>query len=127
MSVTLSFLQPHGLSFLVPLSRHLSSPIHVLCSRFSLSMCFIAHRLGWHPKFWQKGHIDKLHMFVGYVKIQDFCHVLSIDTVPGFVEQVAYHSKEIEGMASTYANSPLVVKDDFGSVMDTLKKQLSLR
>ena len=41
--------------------------------------------------------------------------------------QVAYHSKEIEGMASTYANQPLVVKDDFGSVMDALTKQLSLR
>ena len=45
----------------------------------------------------------------------------------GFWWQVAYHSKEIEGMASTYANQPLVVKDDFGAVMDVLTKQLSLR
>ena len=53
--------------------------------------------------------------------------MLSTNPVPGFVLQVLYHSKEIEGMASTYANQPLTVKDDFGAVMDVLTKQLSLR
>eukprot|EP00271_Cylindrocystis_brebissonii_P018899 TRINITY_DN550_c0_g1_i1.p1 TRINITY_DN550_c0_g1~~TRINITY_DN550_c0_g1_i1.p1 ORF type:complete len:534 (-),score=106.23 TRINITY_DN550_c0_g1_i1:1289-2890(-) len=41
--------------------------------------------------------------------------------------KVDYHSKAIEGMASTYANTPKVVKDDFGTVMDVLTKELSLR
>lgn len=41
--------------------------------------------------------------------------------------KVAYHSKEIENMASTYANPPKLVKDDFGTVMDVLTKELSLR
>lgn len=41
--------------------------------------------------------------------------------------QVAYHSKEIEGMACQYSNPPRTVKDDFGSVMDVLREELSLR
>eukprot|EP00239_Pterosperma_sp_CCMP1384_P000161 CAMPEP_0197847444 /NCGR_PEP_ID=MMETSP1438-20131217/6228_1 /TAXON_ID=1461541 /ORGANISM="Pterosperma sp., Strain CCMP1384" /LENGTH=510 /DNA_ID=CAMNT_0043459373 /DNA_START=116 /DNA_END=1648 /DNA_ORIENTATION=+ len=38
--------------------------------------------------------------------------------------KIAYHEKTIEGFASTYANPPLDVKDDFGSVMDVLKGKL---
>lgn len=34
--------------------------------------------------------------------------------------KVAYHSKEIEGMASRYANQPTPVKNDLGSVMDAI-------
>ena len=36
--------------------------------------------------------------------------------------QVAYHSKDIEGMASTYANPPETVKEVLGAVMDAIKK-----
>lgn len=39
--------------------------------------------------------------------------------------QVAYHSKDIEGMASTYANPPVCVKEDLGAVMDAIKKRFS--
>jgi len=40
--------------------------------------------------------------------------------------KVAYHGGEIEGMTSKYANPPVTVKEDFGQVMDVLKKRLSL-
>jgi len=40
--------------------------------------------------------------------------------------KIAYHAKEIEGFASTYANPPVVVKEDFGAVMDVLKHKLSI-
>ncbi|KAG9441119.1 hypothetical protein H6P81_016973 [Aristolochia fimbriata] len=39
--------------------------------------------------------------------------------------KTAYHSKEIEDMACRYANPPVQVNADFGSVMDVLKKKLS--
>ncbi|XP_074589133.1 threonine synthase, chloroplastic-like [Curcuma longa] len=38
--------------------------------------------------------------------------------------KVAYHSKEITDMACRYANPPITVKANFGSVMDILKKKL---
>jgi threonine synthase len=38
--------------------------------------------------------------------------------------KVDYHSKEVEGMACKYANPPVNVKADFGSVMDVLKSFL---
>jgi len=38
--------------------------------------------------------------------------------------KIAYHSKQIEGFKSKYANPPIEVKDDFGSVMDALKGSL---
>ncbi|BBN13430.1 threonine synthase [Marchantia polymorpha subsp. ruderalis] len=41
--------------------------------------------------------------------------------------KIAYHSKELEGLACTYANPPVAVRDDFGSVMDVLRQKLSLR
>lgn len=34
--------------------------------------------------------------------------------------KVAYHSKEIEGLASRYANPPVQVKENLGSVMDAI-------
>eukprot|EP00262_Sarcandra_glabra_P021957 TRINITY_DN9483_c0_g4_i1.p1 TRINITY_DN9483_c0_g4~~TRINITY_DN9483_c0_g4_i1.p1 ORF type:complete len:421 (-),score=28.17 TRINITY_DN9483_c0_g4_i1:220-1440(-) len=40
--------------------------------------------------------------------------------------KIAYHSKEIEHMACQFANPPVQVKADFGSVMDVLKQKLSL-
>eukprot|EP00898_Chlorokybus_atmophyticus_P003372 jgi/Chlat1/4035/Chrsp26S04095 len=40
--------------------------------------------------------------------------------------KVAYHSKEIPDMASRYANPPVSVPEDFGAVMDVLRKRLSL-
>ena len=39
--------------------------------------------------------------------------------------KVAYHSKEIEGMASRYANQPTAVKNDLGSVMDAIQAKFS--
>ena len=39
--------------------------------------------------------------------------------------KVAYHSKEIEGLASKWANPPVQVKEDFGAVMDVLNKKLN--
>lgn len=36
--------------------------------------------------------------------------------------KVAYHAKEIKGFASTYANPPVMVKDNLGSVMDAVRK-----
>ncbi|GBG77583.1 hypothetical protein CBR_g24030 [Chara braunii] len=41
--------------------------------------------------------------------------------------KVAYHSKEILDMECVYANPPLQVSEDFGAVMDVLRKQLRLR
>jgi threonine synthase len=40
--------------------------------------------------------------------------------------KIAYHSGELEGLASTYANPPVVVPENFGAVMDVLKTKLSL-
>ncbi|ERN04835.1 hypothetical protein AMTRI_Chr05g72390 [Amborella trichopoda] len=37
-----------------------------------------------------------------------------------------YHSKEIDGMTCKFANPPVNVKADFGSVMDVLRKKLAL-
>jgi threonine synthase len=39
--------------------------------------------------------------------------------------KVAYHSKQIEGMASRYANQPTPVKNDLGSVMDAIRSKFS--
>lgn len=39
--------------------------------------------------------------------------------------KVDYHSKEIKDLACRFANPPVQVKADFGSVMDVLKKYLS--
>lgn len=41
-----------------------------------------------------------------------------VDLVP---MQVAYHSKEIEGIASTFANPPVQVGANIGSVMDVIQ------
>jgi len=38
--------------------------------------------------------------------------------------KVAYHEKRLEGLESKYANPPVVVKDDFGAVMDVLNSRL---
>ena len=38
--------------------------------------------------------------------------------------KIDYHSKEIKDMACRFANPPVHVKADFGSVMDVLKKYL---
>lgn len=35
--------------------------------------------------------------------------------------KVAYHSKEIEGIASRYANPPVLVKESAGAVMDAIR------
>ena len=35
--------------------------------------------------------------------------------------KVAYHSQEVEGMASRYANPPVAVKESLGSVMDAIR------
>lgn len=40
--------------------------------------------------------------------------------------KVDYHSKGIEGMAGTFANPPVTVKDNLGSVMDVLKQRIHL-
>ena len=37
--------------------------------------------------------------------------------------QVAYHSKEIKGMESRYANPPVPVAEKIGSVQDAIKKK----
>ncbi|EFJ13894.1 hypothetical protein SELMODRAFT_94334 [Selaginella moellendorffii] len=41
--------------------------------------------------------------------------------------KIAYHSKEIPDLACQFANPPLQVPNDFGAVMDVLRKELSLR
>ncbi|XP_042387143.1 threonine synthase, chloroplastic-like [Zingiber officinale] len=41
--------------------------------------------------------------------------------------KVEYHSKEISDMACRYANPPVNVKANFGSVMDVLKKKLDVK
>ncbi len=38
--------------------------------------------------------------------------------------KVAYHEKKLEGLESKYANPPVIVKDDFGAVMDVLNSRL---
>lgn len=35
--------------------------------------------------------------------------------------KIAYHSKQIEGFSSHYANPPTPVKESFGSVMDAIR------
>ena len=37
--------------------------------------------------------------------------------------KTAYHSKEFEGMASTYANPPVAAKESIGSVMDAIRSK----
>lgn len=39
------------------------------------------------------------------------------------VVQVAYHSREIKGMESRYANSPVPVAEKLGAVQDAIKKK----
>lgn len=42
--------------------------------------------------------------------------------------KVAYHSREIAGMSSKYANPPVAVKEDLGAVMDAIRaKFVSMR
>ena len=38
--------------------------------------------------------------------------------------KTAYHSGEIEKLSSTYKNPPVVVKENFGSVMDAIRDRL---
>lgn len=37
--------------------------------------------------------------------------------------KVAYHSKEIEGVAGRYANPPVAVKESVGAVMDAIRSK----
>ena len=37
--------------------------------------------------------------------------------------KVAYHSREIPGLACQYANPPVPVRNDIGSVMDALRSK----
>lgn len=37
--------------------------------------------------------------------------------------KIDYHLKEIKDMACCFANPPVLVKADFGSIMDVLKKR----
>lgn len=39
--------------------------------------------------------------------------------------KVAYHSQEIEGIGSRYANPPVQVKENFGSVMDAIRTKFN--
>jgi threonine synthase len=41
--------------------------------------------------------------------------------------QVAYHSGTIPGMAATYANPPVSVKEDLGAVMDVINNKFGLK
>jgi threonine synthase len=41
--------------------------------------------------------------------------------------KVEYHSSELADISSRFANPPIQVADDFGSVMDVLRQKLSLR
>ena len=41
------------------------------------------------------------------------------------IVQVAYHSKDIEGMSCKYANPPVSVKEDLGAVMDAIKQRFN--
>lgn len=36
---------------------------------------------------------------------------------------MAYHSKEIEGVAGRYANPPVAVKESVGAVMDAIRSK----
>jgi threonine synthase len=38
---------------------------------------------------------------------------------------VAYHSREIAGVASQYANPPVQVKEDLGAVMDAIRSKFN--
>ena len=40
--------------------------------------------------------------------------------------KIAYHAKEIEGMTCQFANPPVTVRENLGSVMDVLKKKFSI-
>ena len=40
--------------------------------------------------------------------------------------KVAYHSKEIEGVASRYANPPVAVRANLGAVMDGIRTKFQL-
>ena len=44
---------------------------------------------------------------------------------PALCAQVAYHSREIEGMGCQFANAPTPVKNDLGSVMDAIRTKFS--
>ena len=39
--------------------------------------------------------------------------------------KVAYHSKEIDGLTSKYANPPVSVKENLGSVMDAIRTKFT--
>ena len=39
--------------------------------------------------------------------------------------KVAYHSKEIEGLAGRYANPPVQCKESLGSVMDAIRTKFT--
>jgi threonine synthase len=41
--------------------------------------------------------------------------------------KVEYHSSEIPDISSRFANPPISVADDFGSIMDVLRQKLTLR
>jgi threonine synthase len=49
---------------------------------------------------------------------------VSLTTLLG---QVAYHSRDIEGMECRYANPPVSVKEDLGAVMDAISSRFSLK
>ena len=38
--------------------------------------------------------------------------------------KIGYHSGELQGLASKYKNPPVVVKENFGSVMDAIRKRV---
>ena len=41
--------------------------------------------------------------------------------------QVAYHSRDIEGMECRYANPPVSVKEDLGAVMDAISSRFNMK
>lgn len=41
--------------------------------------------------------------------------------------QVAYHSNEIADVTSRFANPPVTVPENFGAVMDVLRRELDKR
>ena len=38
--------------------------------------------------------------------------------------KIGYHSGELQGLASKYENPPVVVKENFGSVMDAIREHV---
>lgn len=61
----------------------------------------------------------------GLIKATDRTVVVSTAHGLKFTQsKIDYHSKDIKDMACRYANPPMQVKADFGSVMDVLKTYL---